>query len=194
MAGISRAEANARLATVNIKGKEYVQVNARILAFWDVFPEGQIATEWLVLDDAWCVCKATVSNMGVVLATGTAFEVRSAGAINKTSYIENCETSAIGRALGIAGIGTDGAIASAEEVLGAVAQQERIPENAGMVDIAAARSAYETALRNYCQRAGKDMAEVRAKQEEHFKAPWTSWSVEMLNAVADKFPKAVSHE
>jgi hypothetical protein len=46
--------------------------------------------------------------------------------VNKTSYIENCETSAWGRALGNLGIGIDASIASAEEVITAIAQQNNI--------------------------------------------------------------------
>jgi len=201
MAGISRAEANQRLKTVNIKGKEYVPVDARILAFWDVFPEGSIVTEWIVLDEERAVCKATVSNMGVELATGTASELRGASAINRTSYVENCETSAIGRALGIAGIGTDGSIASADEVASAASQQaaaqqaaaqqapDRAPEDASIAERALAFNAYKTALRQYCDRTGKDEQELLAQQEAHFGAEVTEWSTDTLRSMADKFPK-----
>ena len=44
--------------------------------------------------------------------------------INKTSYVENCETSAIGRALAMLGIGIDTSIASANEVADAIAKQD----------------------------------------------------------------------
>ncbi|MCX7002298.1 MAG: hypothetical protein NTV22_03380 [bacterium] len=54
---------------------------------------------------------------GRVIATGHAFEKQGSNYVNRTSYIENCETSAVGRALGILGIGVDTAIASAEEKL-----------------------------------------------------------------------------
>ena len=59
-----------------------------------------------------------------VLGTGTAYEKESSSYINKTSYIENCETSAVGRALGMAGFGIDTSVASFEEVSNAIAQQE----------------------------------------------------------------------
>jgi len=51
---------------------------------------------------------------GRTIATGHALEKKDSTFINQTSYIENCETSAVGRALGILGIGVDTAIASAE--------------------------------------------------------------------------------
>ena len=63
---------------------------------------------------------------GTILATGTAYEKENSSFINKTSYIENCETSAVGRALGFAGFGIDVAIRSAEEAANAEMQQEEL--------------------------------------------------------------------
>ena len=174
MAGISRAEVNARLKTINIKGKPYVGVDARVLAFWDVFPEGAIHTEWLERNEERCTCMAHVYNMGVEIATGTASEERNASPINKTSYIENCETSAVGRALGFAGIGTDGSIASAEEVAAAIGQQEaaskrkkaepkKEPEAQGLIDLATARSRYETIVRHHCDVSKQNFSDMIAK-------------------------------
>lgn len=60
----------------------------------------------------------------IILGTGTAYEKENSSFINKTSYIENCETSAVGRALGMAGFGIDTSVASAEEVENAMQQQE----------------------------------------------------------------------
>ena len=59
-------------------------------------------------------------------ATGIAYERESTSFINKTSYIENCETSCVGRALGMLGIGIDTSIASAEEVENALENQKKI--------------------------------------------------------------------
>ena len=77
-----------------------------------------------------CIFKAFVgyreNNELFKLATGTAYEKENSTFINKTSYIENCETSAIGRALGIAGFGIDTSVASAEEVKNAMANQVTI--------------------------------------------------------------------
>ena len=58
------------------------------------------------------------------MGTGTAYEKENSSFINKTSYIENCETSAVGRALGMAGFGIDTSVASAEEVANAITQQD----------------------------------------------------------------------
>lgn len=118
-------DVNSRIGTTNIKGKEYAEVNQRILAFWELFPEGRIVTSCKTTD-ARCDCSCSVyrsKDDQEPAATGHAFEEKK-GAINSTSYVENCETSAIGRALGILGIGSTQAIASKEELENALAQQQ----------------------------------------------------------------------
>lgn len=116
-------EANKDLATIEIKGKDYVAVNARITAFRKLCPMGTIKTELLSDSDGRCVFKAEVWENDLLLATGHAYEKESSSFINKTSYIENCETSAIGRALGMLGIGVADSVASAEEVNNAILNQ-----------------------------------------------------------------------
>lgn len=116
---------NATLKTVDIKNKDYVLVNERIKAFRMLYPEGTIDTEMLSNDGTVCVFKATVSVNGLVLGSGTAFEKIDSSFINKTSYIENCETSAVGRALAMCGIGIDTSIASYEEVANAIENQDK---------------------------------------------------------------------
>lgn len=115
---------NEVLDKLPVKGKGYVQVNERIKGFRQLFPNGCIETEILEMSDGIVTMKATVSDgEGNVLGTGLAQEKESASFINKTSYIENCETSAVGRALGFVGIGVDGSMASADEVANAILQQ-----------------------------------------------------------------------
>ena len=114
---------NAELQTMPIKGKEYATVNQRILAFRKLFPEGTIETEMLSNNNGMCIFKATIKNGDLVLATGFAYEKEDSSYINKTSYIENCETSACGRALGFLGLGVETSIASAEEVTNAMNNQ-----------------------------------------------------------------------
>lgn len=115
---------NKTIKTTDIKGKDYAEVNQRIKAFRMLYPDGTITTNMLSNDNGICVFKASViDNSGHILATGTAYEKENSTFINKTSYIENCETSAIGRALGIAGFGIDTSIASAEEVTNAINNQ-----------------------------------------------------------------------
>lgn len=117
-----------QLKTTNIKGKEYVEVNTRIQYFRETkaYQGWSLVTEIIELTDKRAVMKAVITDdKGTVRATGIAYENADSTYINKTSYIENCETSAWGRALGNLGIGITNSIASAEEVENAIAQQER---------------------------------------------------------------------
>ena len=119
-------KANETIKTTDIKGKNYAEVNQRIKAFRMIYPEGTIITELVSNENGVCIFKAVVSSGGIILGTGTAYEKENSTFINKTSYIENCETSAVGRALGMAGFGIDTSIASAEEVINAIENQNRI--------------------------------------------------------------------
>ena len=122
--------ATETMKTVPIKGKDYVQVTERVKAFRTICPGGTISTDIISIDESMVIMRATVSDEdGKVLATGLAFERPDSSYINKTSYIENCETSAVGRALGWLAIGVDASMASAEELVNALKGQERIKEN-----------------------------------------------------------------
>lgn len=125
------AIANETIKTTDIKGRDYAEVNQRIKAFRMVYPEGTIITELLSNENGVCIFRAVVSNdEGKVIGTGTAYEKEDSSFINKTSYIENCETSAVGRALGMCGFGIDVSVASAEEVANAIQNQEPTKEEA----------------------------------------------------------------
>ncbi len=123
-------EVNKTLSTIDVKGKDYVEVNERIKAFRKLYPTGSIQTEMLSNQDGVCIFKAIVgyydkddATILKVLGTGTAYEKENSTFINKTSYIENCETSACGRALGMCGIGINTSVASYEEVTNAINNQ-----------------------------------------------------------------------
>lgn len=118
-------KANETIITTDIKGTDYAQVHQRVKAFRMLHTNGCIKTEIVSHEDDVIVMRASAyDSLGNLLATGTAFETKDAGFINKTSYIENCETSAVGRCLGFAGFGIDVAIRSAEEQENAEIQQE----------------------------------------------------------------------
>jgi len=116
---------NKELKTIDIKGKDYVDVAQRIKAFRKLYPEGTIETEIVKMEDGVVTFKATIKNGDLVLATGHAQEKESSSFINKTSFVENCETSAIGRAIGMIGIG-ETSIASFEEVANAINNQTKV--------------------------------------------------------------------
>jgi len=117
-----------KFKTTNIRGNTYVQVHERIKFFRQEsqYKNWCISTEFpmLTADEALCRC-SIIDRDGIVVAVGHAHEVKTSSNVNKTSYVENCETSAIGRALGIMGIGIDDSIASGDEVEMALAQQQQ---------------------------------------------------------------------
>lgn len=133
-------KANAEIIPMNIErfdkkskktvSKPYAEVHQRIKAFRMVYPDGFIITTMDSNEDGVCHFTASVgyydpvSGDALTIATGHAYEKETASNINQTSYIENCETSAIGRALGIAGFGIDTAVASADEMANAYAAQD----------------------------------------------------------------------
>lgn len=122
------------MKTINIKGKEYVQVNERIGYFHSQKKYDKWGIETIKIKDEVCQTKkdrlvqfraVIFDESKMIRATGHAEEYMGSSYINKTSFIENCETSAIGRALGLLGIGIDTSIASAEEVSNAIANQTK---------------------------------------------------------------------
>lgn len=121
-------KANALIKPTDVKGKDYAEVPQRVKAFRSLYPSGTISTDVVMIENGLCVMHATVAVDGVVLGEGTAYEKEGSSFINKTSYIENCETSAVGRALGFAGFGIDVSIASYEEVMNAKKQQKAMNE------------------------------------------------------------------
>ena len=122
---------NYKFKTTNSRGKQYVEVNERIKFFRqeEQYKNWSLITEFTMMDSEQCVCKASIADTEHrIISVGHAHEVQGSSNINKTSYVENCETSAIGRALAMLGIGIDTSIASANEVSDAIAKQEASDE------------------------------------------------------------------
>lgn len=118
---------NVPLKTVDIKGKSYVQVHERVRIFRtdQQFKGYALLSVPIEINDEVAFFRAEIlDDKGRLVANGHAREVKVASYINKTSYIENAETSAIGRALGNLGIGIETSYSTADEVLIAVANQE----------------------------------------------------------------------
>lgn len=114
------------MKTVNIKGKEYITVNERLIHFRKeaAYKGWRIVEDLVSLDDKEGVFKATILDLdGNEMVSAHAQEYRDSSYINKTSFLENGFTSALGRALGYLGIGLDTSIASADEVGNAVNNQ-----------------------------------------------------------------------
>jgi len=107
--------------------QDYITVNERIMEFYDRYPQGRIITEIVSLQDAVVVMKASVYRSldeKEPSATGFAYEKEGSSFINKTSFIENCETSATGRAIANLGLSVRKSIASRDEVENAKLQQD----------------------------------------------------------------------
>jgi hypothetical protein len=110
---------------VKIHGKEYKTVALRVNEFREsaIYKGWSIMTEIVKIDDDQCVIKTQIVNPeSKIVATGHAQEFRKASQINGTSYVENCETSSIGRALACLGL-AGSEFASANEVVNAIYQQ-----------------------------------------------------------------------
>ena len=114
------------MKTINIKGKEYVEVHERLKYFRANYKDYALISEVVDKMDNTVLIKASIlDGKGVVKATGLAEEEKGSTFINKTSYVENCETSAWGRALANFGIGLDASVASADEVQNAIVNQDK---------------------------------------------------------------------
>ena len=122
---------------IQIKGKDYIEVNERVKQFHKDYPNGSITTELIEMTDRF-ITKTTVipdvKNSDRKF-TGIAYEKEDSTFINKTSALENCETSSVGRALGMLGIGIDTSIASYNEVANAVEQQKDKPKTIPPVNL-----------------------------------------------------------
>tara|TARA_R100001591_G_scaffold44376_1_gene55651 strand:+ start:1639 stop:2148 length:510 start_codon:yes stop_codon:yes gene_type:complete len=113
-----------KLKTINIKGKKYVEVNERLKYFRSNYPNHSLLSEITHIDSEMVVVRTQIIDPeDRILASGHAHEEKSASFINKTSYVENCETSSWGRALANFGIGIDESVASANEVDIAIKKQ-----------------------------------------------------------------------
>jgi len=117
------------MKTINIKGKEYVPVNERIKFLSNNY-KYSINTEYTYFEERkmWVVKASLViyKDDRIYTYCGLAQEIESTNykEVNYTSALENCETSAVGRACAMAGIGIDMSIASADEVNKALKRQE----------------------------------------------------------------------
>lgn len=99
---------------------DYRTVAERVGLFWAKYPLGRIETSIVEhdLDGGRIVMRTEVyrdADAERPAATGTACEIRSSGYVNGTSYVENCETSSVGRALALLGFHPDRTLATREE-------------------------------------------------------------------------------
>ena len=103
---------------IKIKGKDYVLVSDRVLFFNENYPNGSILTRYEVKDDTYIVQATVVPDVDNVVRCfyGTSQATIGDGMVNKSAALENAETSAVGRALAMMGVGVLDSIASADEM------------------------------------------------------------------------------
>lgn len=166
------------MKTISIKGKEYVPVTERVKEFRRQYPDFKLITEIVHYDDNSVIMVAKIYDQdGKMVANGHAQEDRNASNINKTSYVENCETSAVGRAIGMLGIGIDASMASAEEVANAVDRQETLKQKVNKNCI--------TSLKMLADEKGSDFSSILSyydleKVEDMTMEQWQS-AMQLLN-------------
>ena len=147
---------------IKIHGKDYMTVAERLNLISAEHKDYELTTEVIELSDTACCIRATLK-LGNRIFNGLAYEEKQNSHINKTSYVENCETSAWGRAMAAAGYaGTE--IASAEEVVNAVKNQpqktdykkaDKPKDKAD--DVANAKKTIHDLLKNHTSEQKKDM-------------------------------------
>jgi len=174
--------------------EDYVPVAERLEKFYERFPEGRVITHIIEhnMETGFVLMRAEVyrnADDAQPAATGHAFEIRSEGYVQKTSYVEVCETSSVGRALALLGFEVKRGIASREEIekpmrmaagRAAQASEPSPEEEAARLDAEILQSA--AAL-------GYDAAKVRKWVNQKFKVTegLDSLSPELKREVLKKF-------
>lgn len=173
-------QVNSEIKKTDIKGKKYAEVSERILAFRKLNPNGKIVTEIIDKTENDVTIKATIYDENdKVLATGYAGEVKK-GLVNSISMLENCETSAIGRALGFCGYGIDNGIASGQDM--EKVEQYKIKNkqeeiyNKMYISHEEAMSIVKTAINDLCRKQGVIVSDLSLKINQEL---WSS--LEELN-------------
>tara|TARA_R100001377_G_C3194989_1_gene112357 strand:- start:4415 stop:5068 length:654 start_codon:yes stop_codon:yes gene_type:complete len=115
--------------SISLKGKKYLEVGPRIQMLRKHFgTRASLNAEILENNANRVVMKASLFIDGNLVATGTAEEFRAVGPVNKTSALENCETSSWGRCLANLGLSND-KISSAEELANAIRDSELLQKS-----------------------------------------------------------------
>ena len=155
------------MKSVNIKGKQYITVNERLKHFKTdpSFDGWKISENVVNLNEKEGVfCVTILDADGVEQCNAHAQEYRDSSYINKTSFVENGFTSALGRALGYLGIGIDVSIASADEVQTAIHnQKEWLKENQLVATLKGTKDQAKKVLENF-----KIKKEYREKINKQF--------------------------
>ena len=138
------------MESIKIKGKDYIQVHERVAEFRRNAHYAHLTIETDIVEKNYSeltgdivknekvvgkkttrvldsiIIKCVIRNKdGNIVSTGYAQEEKTTSFVNETSFVENCETSAVGRALGFLGLGIKDSIASADELVVAISKQKK---------------------------------------------------------------------
>lgn len=102
---------NNKLPTIDLQGKQYVQVKDRIKYFRENFKDYSIVTEPKSTEGSVMFCAKIVNSNDKIVSTAHSY-----GKLSQAKAFEKLESVAIGRALAIFGIGIDDSVASADEI------------------------------------------------------------------------------
>lgn len=154
-------------------GKKYTMVSTRVEAFRKTFGmEYGIETDIISYNGDNVIAKAVIKNKdGMIIGSGYAEEIRGSSNVNKTSAIENCETSAVGRALASIGL-HGGQYASINEVEQAQQKEITIDEKAFWQNFADERIAEVQGI--------KDLDELKQ---------WDEYFSDQLDKLNEEYPK-----
>jgi hypothetical protein len=151
----------------------YVDVQTRINDFWAKYPDGSIITKLESMEEDFTTCRysATVRkdrSSTLPDATGWAFEAATQKGVNKTSHEENCETSAIGRALANMGFATNAATRASRQEMEKVqrAEQESKPATPPQPDPREDKPA-STRQKNFIRGLWKELGFVDSSKQHH---------------------------
>jgi hypothetical protein len=165
---------------INIRGNQYLKVVERLDSFrsdHSIDDGWSIKTEVVHRDNEFCaVIAAIIDPQGKTIATGIAEERRNEGLVNKTSALENAETSAVGRALSFAGYpGSE--IASADEVSMALEQQGTpiVLNDAGkrLTAVVEEVDDWRAVVIHFGKNKGKSLRELTERQLSWYQTKWS---------------------
>lgn len=162
----------------------YEPVEDRLARFWTQHPTGRVFTEIVEHDEQHCIVLASVwreADDEHPAATGYAAETKTTRGVNATSMLENCETSAIGRALANCGFAPKGARPSREEMTKARRpQQDAEPVDTGGFG---SREEWVATVKQLREQIAGDAELVAWVKDQQFPSPWPKAA---CDAIADR--------
>jgi len=171
---------------VMIHGKEYETVASRVQKFKTKYPKNSLVTALVSRDEDYVVMLAEIRDESDrLMARGHAEERRDSSSINKTSALENCETSAIGRALAAFGLGGT-EFATADEVANAISQQNtptnnQPPKKTGPPRTAKKETPIQEMLKKFA--TAKDVLNKKTGSDEIYYAALETLNVKHSNEI-----------